>query len=90
MSEFPSGADIVRTANAAVKHMLETEGEGERIIDLWAKAGKSPPPEIWTQHGLVPPIETEQARVERVRVVERKAHAARTTEELKRRFGVEE
>jgi hypothetical protein len=33
--------------------------------------------------------ETEQQRVERVRVAERKAAAAVTTETLKRRYGVE-
>jgi hypothetical protein len=33
--------------------------------------------------------ETEQQRVERVRVGERKRHAALTTEALKQRFGVE-
>jgi hypothetical protein len=32
--------------------------------------------------------ETEQQRVERVRVEERKRHAARTAEELEKRFGV--
>ncbi len=33
------------------------------------------------------PKETEQQRVERIRNEERKAHAARTAEELMKRFG---
>jgi hypothetical protein len=40
-----------------------------------------------------PPLdkeETAQARVERIRVEERKRHAALTTEQLKQRYGVEE
>jgi hypothetical protein len=35
------------------------------------------------------PFETEQQRTERIRNEERKAHAARTTEQLTRRFGSE-
>jgi hypothetical protein len=34
--------------------------------------------------------ETEQQRTERIRAEERKAHAARTQEALRRRFGVDE
>lgn len=48
-------------------------------------ANQEPEPDVKMPHP-----ESEQARVERIRVAERRSHAERTMEELRARFGVDE